>query len=189
MTLRQKRIVVALTVVNALVILTLVVLVTRPAGIYSVVQPTSTHRVEIATPRLSTRPRETTTARPAALQETCEWQAAQLLARSGLGGTVALAPGEELRFEIAYSLAPDQTADEAAQSVWAAFDIALALGEAEKCAPFSQIEVTIIAQGDQRNTQISASASATDLKALSAGEMSEDEFIDRVAYNTIQAPQ
>ena len=189
MTLRQKRIVVALTVANALVILTLVVLVTRPSSFYSVVPPTATHRVETATPRPSTTSRDTTTTMPVAMQETCEWQAAQLLARSGLGGTVALTSSEVLRFEISYSLAPVQTVDEAAQSVWAAFDIALALGEAEKCPPFSQIEVTVIAQGAQGDTQISASASAIDLEALSAGKMSEDEFIDRVTYNTIQVPQ
>jgi len=135
------------------------------------------------------------------------------LAQAGLGGTVALIPDGSLRFEIASILAPGQTADEAAQSVWTAFDVALALQEQKsECATFTQIEVTILAvrpspstrppsvppnlggevgrtgahdeaHSSQTNTQISASVSAADLVAFSVGELSEEAFIERVTYN------
>jgi len=79
--------------------------------------------------------------------------------------------------------APGQTADEAAQLVWTAFDVALALDE-DECDLFTEVEVTILAQGIQTDTHISASVSAADLAALSAGELSENEFIERVTYTT-----
>jgi hypothetical protein len=164
MTARQKRIVAILAIADVVVTLALIVLVTRPSD-------TST----------SPPPRPHTPALP---QQTCQWRAAQLLARAGLGGTVALTPDGPLRFEIAYPLAPGQAADEAAQSVWAAFDVALALREqAEQCATFTRVEVTVLAHASQSDAQISASVSAADLAAFGAGELSEDAFIERVTYN------
>jgi hypothetical protein len=164
MTPRQKGIIAILAVADVVVALALVVLVTRPSG-------TST----------SPLPRPHTPTLP---QQTCQWRATQLLARAGLGGTVALMPAGPLRFEITYPLAPDQTADEAAQSVWTVFDVALALQEqGEECATFTRVEVTILAHSGQTDTQISASVSTADLVAFGAGELSEDAFIERVTYD------
>ena len=109
-----------------------------------------------------------------------------MLAQAGLGGTVVLIPDGLLRFEIVYSLPPGETADEAAQLVWVAFDVALTLREQNEdgCGSLTRVEVTILAQGSQADTQISASVSTADLEAFGAGELSEDEFIERVAYTT-----
>jgi hypothetical protein len=114
-----------------------------------------------------------------------------------MGGTVTLIPGGPLRFEITHPLAPGQTAPEnvnedinnAAQSVWTAFDVALALQEQQdECATFTQIEITTLARNDQTNMQISASVSAADLAAFSAGELGEEAFIERVTYDVIRKP-
>jgi hypothetical protein len=162
---RQKRIVAILAVADIVAILALLALATHPAGMSPSSSPAS-HT-------------------PTAPQQTCQWRATQLLARTGLGGTVTLPPGGPLHFEIAHTLAPGQTADEAAQSVWIAFDIALALQEPEdECANFTQVEVVILAQGNRADTQISASVSVADLVAFDAGELSEDQFIERVNYAT-----
>lgn len=163
MTPRQKRIIAALVSADIVVILALVVLVTHPSG---------THPAPLPMP----------TSTPGATpQGTCQWPATQLLAQSGLGGTVAQTPHGLLRFEIVYPLAPRQTADEAAQLVWTAFDVALALQRGE-CSSFTRVEVTILAQSSRTDVRISASVSAADLAAFSAGELSEEEFIERVAY-------
>ena len=167
MTSKQKRIIAALAVANTIVVLTLVVLVTRPS-VTAPSLPSHSH-----TPTLPHT--------PALPQESCQWKATQLMAQAGLGGTVALTPGGPLRFEIACTLAPGQTADEAAQLVWTAFDVALALDE-DECDLFTEVEVAILAQGIQTDTHISASVSAADLAAFSAGELSENEFIERVTY-------
>ena len=171
MTPKQRHIIAALAVANTIVILALVVLVTRPSG---------THSSPLPTPHTSTLPHASTLP-----QGTCRWKAAQLLAQAGLGGTVALTPGGSLRFEITYSLAPGQTApenvNEAAQLVWTALDVALALDE-DECGSFTEVEVTILAQGIQTDTQVSATVSAADLAAFGAGELSEDEFIEHVTY-------
>ena len=107
-----------------------------------------------------------------------------MLAQVGLGGTVVLTPDGLLRFEIVYPLPPGETDDEAAQLVWIAFDVALTLRERDSCGSLTRVEVTIIAQSSQADTQISASVSAADLEAFGVGELSEDEFIERVAYST-----
>ncbi len=90
-------------------------------------------------------------------------------------------------------------ADEAAQLVWTAFDVALALDELagsggqeagskdeDTNGSFIQVEVTILAQSVQTDVfapwQISASVSAADLAAFGAGELGEDECIERVVY-------
>jgi hypothetical protein len=164
---RQKRIVGILAVADIVAILALLALATHPAGMSRSSSPAS--------------PTPTTP------QQSCQWRATQLLARTGLGGTVTLPPGGPLHFEIAHPLAPGQTADEAAQSVWIAFDIALALALQEpedECANFTQVEVVILAQGNRADTQISASVSVADLVAFDAGELSEDQFIERVSYAT-----
>ncbi len=176
MTPKQKRAITTLAVADIVVILALVVLMTHPFG----TNPSPFSHSYTPPPP----------------QQTCQWQATQLLAQAGLGGTVTLTPDGPLRFEIAYPIAPGQAADEAAQSVWTAFDVALALQEQEdKCAIFTQVEVVIpaiqLSTHDEAHSsqtsafspwQVSASVSTTDLMALSAGELSEDEFIERVTY-------
>ncbi len=122
------------------------------------------------------------------LQQTCQWRAVQQLAQAGLGGTVKLTPPHSLRFDITYRLAPGQDAEEAAQAVWTAFDVALALRENQaNCAVFTQIEVTVLAVRTsphlQTDARINARVSTADLAAFSAGELSEDELIHRVAYD------
>jgi hypothetical protein len=62
-----------------------------------------------------------------------------------------------------------------------AFDVALALVE-EDCDLFTQIEVVVLAQGSQTITHISARVSTADLVAFNAGELTEDEFTQRVTY-------
>ncbi|OQY22494.1 MAG: hypothetical protein DRI77_09355 [Chloroflexi bacterium] len=103
------------------------------------------------------------------------------------GGAVVLTPDGLLNFEIIYSLLPGETADEAAQLVWTAFDVALALRERE--CELTGVKVTILAQGDRSDTRIRASVSAIDLVAFDAGELSEDEFIERVTYTTSPLPR
>ena len=95
----------------------------------------------------------------------------------------------------------DRGAGLAAQSVWTAFDIATecmrvstpvsgpgALSnpdvlsgplQEEECPTFTRVEVTILVH----STQIHASVRTPDLVALSTGELSEIEFIERVTYH------
>jgi hypothetical protein len=185
MTPKQKRIIGILAIANVVVILTMVGLVTHPTGTSAPrVSPSSTPILPLPTCHALPNP-------------TAVWQTTRLLAQAGLGGTVTLTPGGSLRFDI---VAPDgivQTAsipenegavDEAAQSVWTAFDVALALQtrvqETEgACTAFTEVQVTILVRGEQADTQIRASVSASDLMAYDAGELSEDAFIERVTYD------
>jgi hypothetical protein len=206
MTPRQKDIISALALANAIVIVAWIVLVTRPS------YPDSMSRIRI---RVSPAPT------PTLAYWKCQWQATQLLAQAGLGGTVTLTSDGLLHFEINSPIAhPDsdpadrnpvdrnpEAVDEAAQAVWTVFDVALALQERadqnpeDVCPLFTRIQVTILAarpgaqaaadvadpliRRDQlipSDMRISASVSAADLAAFGAGELSEDEFIDRVTY-------
>jgi hypothetical protein len=169
MTPRQKRILAILATANFIVILALTVLATQRPGT-DTSPPAHSDAATLA-------------------QQTCQWQATRLLARAGLGGTVTLAPDGLLRFEITHPLTPDQRADKAAQSVWTAFDIALALQQQEECALFSRIQVTISAHSDQADVQIQASVNAVDLTAYHVGELSQDQFVERVAYTTSATSQ
>jgi hypothetical protein len=200
MTAKQRLIVAVLAIANVIVILLLAMLMTRtprtslsplptsaPRGTGFTKTPVST--VETPTGR-ATRPTGSAgishTSSPTVaplLPEMCQWEAAQLLAQADLGGTVTLNPDGALRFNIVYPLAPDQTADQAAQSVWTAFDIALALEkQGDGCGSLTQIEVTVLAQGALTETWVSASVSAVDLIAFDAGELTEKEFTERVTY-------
>jgi len=135
----------------------------------------------------------------------CQWQATQRLAQAGLAGTVTLIPNGTLRFEIIYPPDPqeiprfarndrgafarnDRGAGVAAQSVWTAFDIATGILtgplQQEECPTFTRVEVTIFVH----STHIHASVRTLDLVALSAGELSEAEFIERVTYETMRNP-
>jgi hypothetical protein len=183
MTLKQKRIIAILAIANVVVILTVVGLMAHPTG------PSTS--LSSPTP-LPPQPTCQASPHPAAIR-----QATQLLAQAGLGGMVTLAPNGSLSFDI---VAPDgmdaaaptsETAsavDDAAQSVWTAFDIALALNDLLQestipCAAFTQVEVTILVRGDQSDTQIEANVSLPDLLAYDAGELSESELIERVTYD------
>jgi hypothetical protein len=157
---KQKRIVGILVIANVVVILILVALTTRPT------LPSRAH-----TPTPAHLPR------PTIPPDDCQWQATRLLAQAGLGGTVMLTTNGALAFEIISPLAPDQTADDAAQETWTAFDIALALHE-QGCLTFTQVEVTILAH----HSQINASVSTSDLIAFDADELSQTQFIERVTY-------
>lgn len=197
MTTKQKLIVATLATASGIVILVMVVLITRSLNAATpsphpptlTGEPSEPNRVT-PTPSSSAKltsepPRPQTLTPVAPLLETCQWNAAQLLAYTGLRGAVTLTPDGLLRFDITYLLALDQTADEAAQLVWTAFDVALALIESE-CSPFTQVQVTV--HSDQPDLRISASVSAADLAAFGAGELSENEFIERVTYTTSSNP-
>jgi len=171
MTSRQKLTVAILAMANGVVILILAALVLRPFDAGDSPLPTS-----VLWPAGA----------QAGQQEDCRWEAAQMLAQAGLGGTVALTPDDLLRLEIAHSLQPGETIGEATQLVWLAFDVALALQE--RACEFTWVEIAILARRDQSDTLISASVSAEDLVAFGAGELSEDEFIERVIYTTSQSP-
>lgn len=191
---KQKRIVAVLVAANAAVILGLVLWVSQALNTNPSPTPTSTYQGvgraqasvrPVVTPdpnvTTSTIPKPTDVSLTSASSYECQWRAAQLLTGAGLDGAVVLASDGTLRFAITHSLAPGQAVDEAAQSIWLAFDIALALVE-EECDLFTQIEVIILAQGNQTITRISAQVSAADLVAFNAGELNESQFIRRVTY-------
>lgn len=165
MTRGQRRIIVILAIADLAVILGLVALMTHLA--HSTATPLSTTGRTPAT-ALNTPPN------PA--DKACRWQAAQQMARAGLSGGVTLR-ADTLHLEITTALAPGQTTDDAAQLIWTAFDVALALGE--ECA-FTQIEVTIRIQDSTMS--LHASVAAADLVAYGAGALTEDEFVARVTY-------
>jgi hypothetical protein len=172
MTPRQRLIVGVLVVANAAVILAIVALVTRPG-----VSPVPSFA---NTPSPASSP--SSSPAPVLPPTDCRWRATQLLAQAGLGGTVVITSDGSLEFDIPYTLEPDQMVDEAAQTIWTAFDVALALRE-YRCVAYSQVRVTILAHGDQVDIQINAAVSTADLVAYGAGALSEDEFIDTVIYS------
>lgn len=179
MTARQKLIVAILAIANVVIILILTTLALRPSGTDTSPLPTPTIGTGAAIPS------------PMLPQEDCCWDAAQMLAQAGLGGTAALTPDGSLCFEITHSLPPGETTGEAAQLVWVAFDVALALREQD--CEFDRVEVTVLAvrlntHGGQPGARISARVGADDLAAFGAGELREDEFIERVTYTTSSLP-
>jgi hypothetical protein len=194
MTTKRKLIVAALATANCIVILVMVILITRsldatPPSLHTPTltgdptEPDQTTSTPSSSAKLTGEaPRPQTLTPVASSLETCQWKAAQLLAQTGLRGAVTLTPDGLLRFDITYLPA---TAGEAAQLVWTAFDVALALIESE-CSPFTRVQVTV--QGDQPDLRISASVSAADLAAFGAGELSENEFIECVIYITSGNP-
>jgi hypothetical protein len=165
MTPKQKRIVAALAIADLVIISGLAALMMHLARVTTLSLP-APGLIAATTPGSLPHPAD----------ETCQWQAAQQMVQAGLSGSVTLNPGGTLHFQIA-ALAPDQTTDDAAQLVWTAFDVALALGG--DCA-FTQVEVTIRIQDSA--TTLHASVAAADLAAYGAGTLTGDEFIDRVTY-------
>jgi hypothetical protein len=175
----QKRLVIVLAVAAVVVIVALARYVTSSLNALPPALPTSVGQTEVpsTSPQLTT---QSPTIDPSPL-DACQWQAAQMMAEAGLGGTVALAPGGVLRFDIVHTPPPGEPIDVAAQQVWVAFDIALILAEGE-CGDFTRVDVSVLAQGSEGDTRIDASASAADLIAYGAGGLSEDELIHRVDY-------
>jgi hypothetical protein len=168
MTPRQKRIIGALAIANGLIILTLIVFLTRFSGpIPSAPLPT---------------PVPTYPSGALSSQE-CQQRAVQMVSQAGLAGTATVIPGESLRLELVYPMAPGESLASAAQQVWTAFDIAIALTE-NRCDIVSRVEVQIEprSRGAQGLTQIRASVDVADLKAFHSGKLSESEFIDQVQY-------
>jgi len=183
MTSRQKRILATLAISNAVIFLILAALATRQ----DIFNPSPPPTPSAEAPRPRSRPEDTAQTSPSptpatAPLERCQWKATQILAQHGLSGAVTLTSEGSLRFEIPHHLKPGQRPEDAAQLVWNAFDVALALGEEEQCARFTQIEVTILTHSDQAQTRIGACVSAADLTAFDAGELSEEKFIQRVSY-------
>jgi hypothetical protein len=173
MTLRQKRILAILALVDVIVVASLIFAIAD----FRVSTPVSTRGS-----RISDSGREYGRGYTA---RDCQWWATQRLARKGLAGRVTLVPDGPLRFDIIYP--PDPTGWEAksslaAQSVWTAFDIALGAGS--ECPTFTQVEVMILAT----DTNIHASVRTLDLVAWRNGELSENEFIERVTYEVIRDP-
>jgi hypothetical protein len=204
MTRKQKRIVAALALANVLIILALAVLVTRISGDREPHRPRSG---EAPFPGPGTLPSaEPRTGPQGAGQASAgsdsggttrageAWQATQLLAQAGLGGTVTLNSEGTLYVEIASPYVPGQTADEVAQLAWVVFDVALALSTSSGQAldtgdgrdSFNQVAVSITSPADRGGSpapwRIHASVSMVDLQAFSTGELSEDEFVERVTY-------
>ena len=107
-----------------------------------------------------------------------------MLVHAGLGGKISRLQGSSFRFEIVYPLAPAETAADAAQLVWAVFDVALAL-QAQGCW-FDQVDVEILAQADGVDTMIRARVSLPDLLAFDAGDLDENEFVEKVRFSTSQ---
>ena len=166
MTRRQRRIIVILAIADLAVILGIALLIYLAHGITTAL-PTPYPHTESPT---SGGPADSA-------GTTCQWQAAQQMVQAGLSGSVTLIPGGALHFEIATTLAPGQTPDDAAQLVWIAFDVALALKEA---CDFTRVEVTVRIQDSP--TTLHVAVAAADLTAYGTGALTEDEFITRVTY-------
>jgi hypothetical protein len=79
-----------------------------------------------------------------------------------------------------------ESLDSAAQQVWNAFDVATILTK-DRCAIVYRVEVQIEvrSRSDQELGRIRAAVDVTDLEAFDNGNLSENEFIDQVAYEAI----
>ncbi len=212
MTPKQKGIIAILTTANIIVLLTLAIFMTRPPAGRGQGSRIPEDRIPTGEADLLLTPSPfPSPPRPLAYtvtpgQQACQWRATRLLAQAGLCGTPTLLPGGSLRFELTHRLPRSQTIDQAAQSVWTAFDVALTLRDQEDaCATFTDVEAIIVvhdgehSQGTESATdtewgaptpigQIYASVRAADLVAFSEGKLSEDEFIERVIYTITETP-
>jgi hypothetical protein len=196
MTANQKRTVAIRVMAGMIVVLVLTVLVSRPFETRVSLLTTPTDGSE------STPVGQSSDLTVLPLQEDCRWKAAQMLAQVGLGGTVTVDDASNsLGFEIVHTRSPGEMADEAAQLVWAVFDVVLVLQE--QACTFASVDVTILSirsnpsdspdtnvddQEEEPSLQIRASVSVADLLAFDAGELSEEEFIQRVTFDTSPLP-
>ena len=167
---KQKRTIITLALANLIVLVALAVTVTNQVSLV----PADSDTVQPSSPYSSPTPPP-----PPSL---CQWQATQMMAQTGLMGSAILTPGGTLQFRLAYPLRANQRPDTAAQAVWDAFDIALALQQQAICADFTQIEVIIQANSPLTDTLIRASVPSVDLHAYARGTISETTFIERVTY-------
>jgi hypothetical protein len=117
----------------------------------------------------------------------CEWRAAESLAGAGLVGTVTYSPTQLLRFDIRYAPAPDRAPDDAAQLVWIAFDVAVALQETAECRDLKLLSVHVLIPSPEGNLQVTAEVDTEDVTAFYNGQLTEERFIDRVTYRTSTA--
>ncbi len=129
---------------------------------------------------------------PPALPPTCRWEAARLLAQAGVGGTTATTGGM-LRFDLAVPLAPrveiTTGVEQAAQTVWTAFDVALALHGREECAAFEGVSVAVaVVDGGRTVGHIAAQVPTAALLAFDRGTLSEEDFIGLVTYSAAVTP-
>ena len=192
MTAKQKLIIGCLTGANCIVILALVMTVTGTAAISE--SPSSGQAECERTPP----------AREASSEKTCQWQATQLLAQSGLAGAVVWRSSGQLQFNISSPVTPGQEIDEVAQAVWQAFDIALIMEQRCPETPLNEVAVTIsavevpieppagstaedTAQINQVVGVVSAWVEMVDMIAFDSGQLSDDEFLERVIYRMIEA--
>ncbi len=162
---RQKRILGGLVIANVACLILLLLSVTRFSGPVSrlgLPSPVPTHRSE------------------SYLSPACRQRAVGMLSQAGLGGTVTLSD-QTVRFDLVYHVTDEAHTEELAQRVWTAFDIVLALIDAN-CDTFSRIEVVIKAQGAPNPAQVYAAVDASDLAAFHSGVLSERAFIDQVQY-------
>jgi hypothetical protein len=167
MTPRQRRIIGVLVIVNVAFLVTLLAFLTPfPAGTSSLGLPSP----------VPTYPAK------AFFPPACRRRVSEMLSQVGLGGTATLAD-QTVRFTLVYRVSQGEHAENLAQQVWKAFDVALALVDGE-CDAFSRIEVVIEAQGLSRPTQVYAAVDRADLEAFHGGGLSERAFIDRVQYRT-----
>lgn len=172
---KQKLILAALAIANAMFILTAVLFIVR--------RPTD--RGGTASPTATPQPTPTTQTRPAT--DDCTWFATRILAEHNLAGVVQQPTEDTLRFELQVEPSADQTSETNAQKIWAAFDVALLIEAQDVCPAIDRVEVRILVQDPERPLHIEAHTHMADLVALNSQEITEDEFIDRVTYTVVES--
>jgi len=165
MTLQQRRLILLLASANVIFLGALLLVATSSGGL--------SFPLSAPTPVPTYRP-------PARLASACRERAVQMIADSGLTGTVLL-KDQTLHLDLVYRLTEGQPPEDAAQQAWTAFDIALGLADGG-CEGFSRIETVIETQHGPERLRIYASIDLANLKAYHAGELSEQAFIERVEY-------
>lgn len=171
MTVRQKQIIGVLVIINVVLILGLALVITHFSG--------SGPSALLPTP-VPTYP-------PGSLSsQECQQRATEMMSRVGLNGTAAVILGESLQLDLLYQDTAGGSLDNAAQQVWKAFDIALALTE-DRCAAISRVDIQIkvLSPSDQALGYIRAAVPVIHLKSFHRGDLSESEFIDQVTYEVI----
>lgn len=122
---------------------------------------------------LAVRPQPLPMAVLSPLPVDCFQEPTARLAQAQLGGQFALRSDGTLTVEL---WLPDHwPADQAAQAIWIAFEAAAAMPSA---CPYQQFEVLVSTPA----ARLRASVSAADLLAWAAGELSDEELVERVLY-------
>ena len=165
MTPRQKRIIGLLIVGNAILFVISALFLASFSG--------STSPLGLPTPVPTYRAQT-------AFWPACQQRLIDLLWQGGLGGTAALVD-DTLQLDLVYWVPPDEHRGDVAQQVWTAFDAVVSLTN-DRCESFTDVEITIEAQGVPEPTRVYADVGIADLKAFRSGELSESVFLDRVGY-------